>query len=137
MSSIEAVCDSLGKTSLTPLVVYYWASDRLWVNSSPVKGEFIIFPLFLLEENAKLLMTARAGTSPWLDHLKFKFLKKLNFNYNYFCKLGSVPHNMKHTTPFTFFSFCLLNFFKQFVFQISNLGVVVERYCKGHSKSII
>ena len=60
MSSIVAVCNSLGKTSLTSLVGNYWATDGLWVNSSPVKGEFIIFPLFLLEENAILPMTARA-----------------------------------------------------------------------------
>ena len=60
MSSIGAVCDSLGKTSLTSLVGNYWATDGLRVNSSPVKGEFIIFPLFLLEENAILPMTARA-----------------------------------------------------------------------------
>ena len=60
MSSIGAVCDSLGKTSLTSLVGNYWATDGLRVNSSPVKGEFIIFPLFLLEENALLSMIARA-----------------------------------------------------------------------------
>ena len=60
MSSIGAVCVSLGKTFLTSLVGNYWATDGLRVNSSPVKGEFIIFPLFLLEENAILPMTARA-----------------------------------------------------------------------------
>ena len=51
-SSIRAVCDSLGKTSLTSLVGYYWATDGRRVNSSPVKEEFEIFPLFLLGENA-------------------------------------------------------------------------------------
>ena len=61
MSSIRAVCDSLGKTSLTSLVGYYWAADGLRVNSSPVKGEFIAFPLFLLEENAKFPMAGRVG----------------------------------------------------------------------------
>ena len=60
MSSIGSVCDSLGKTSLTSLVGNYWATGGLRVNSSPVKGKFIIFPLFLLEENAILPMTARA-----------------------------------------------------------------------------
>ena len=60
MSSIGAVCNSLGKTSLTPLVSNYWATDGLWVNLSQVKGKLIIFPLFLLEENVVLLMTARA-----------------------------------------------------------------------------
>ena len=60
MSSIGAVFNSLGKTSLTSLVGNYWATDRLRVNSSPVKGDFIIFSLFLLEENAILPMTARA-----------------------------------------------------------------------------
>ena len=49
MSSIGEVCDSLVKTSLTSLVGNYWATDGLRVNSSPVKGEFIIFSLFLLE----------------------------------------------------------------------------------------
>ena len=61
VTSIGAVCHSLGKTSLASLVGNYWATDRLRVNSSPVKGEFIILPLFLLEENAILQMTARAG----------------------------------------------------------------------------
>ena len=60
MSSIKAFCDSLGKTSLTSLVGYYWASDILRVNLFPVKGEFIIFTLFFLEENVILPMTARA-----------------------------------------------------------------------------
>ena len=54
MSSIGAVCDSVGKTSLTSIVGYYWATDGLWVNPSPVKAGFIIFPLFLLEENVIL-----------------------------------------------------------------------------------
>ena len=60
MSSIGAVSDSLGKTSLTSIVGNYWATDGLQVNLSPVKGEFIIFPLFLLEENAIMPMTVRA-----------------------------------------------------------------------------
>ena len=60
MSSIGAVCDSLGKTSQTSLVGLYWATDGLWVNSSQVKLEFIIFPLFFLENNAILLITSRA-----------------------------------------------------------------------------
>ena len=66
MSSIGAVCDSLGNTSLMSLVGYYWATDGLWVSSSPVKEEFVIIPLFLLKENAILPMTARAGCE-W-DH---------------------------------------------------------------------
>ena len=61
MSSIRAVCDNLGKTSLTSLVGNYWATDGLRVNSSLVKGELIIFPLFLLEGNAILPMTPKAG----------------------------------------------------------------------------
>ena len=44
MSSIEAVCDSLGKTSVTSLVGNYWATGGLRVNSSPVKGKFISSP---------------------------------------------------------------------------------------------
>ena len=69
MSSIGAVCDSLGKTSLASLVGYYWATDGLWVNSSPVKGEFITSPLILLKENAILPMTARAGCAPPTCHI--------------------------------------------------------------------
>ena len=69
INSIAAVCDSLGKTSLASLVGYYWATDRLQVNSSPVKGKLIIFPLFLFEKIAILPMTARAGCAiafrPW------------------------------------------------------------------------
>ena len=60
MSSIGAVCDNFGKTSLTSLVGNFWATDGLRVNSSQVMGECIIFPLFLLEEIAILPMTARA-----------------------------------------------------------------------------
>ena len=60
MSSIEAVCDSLGNTSLTSLVGNYWATGELRVNSSPVKEGLISFLLFRLEENAILPMTARA-----------------------------------------------------------------------------
>ena len=65
MSSIRAVCDGLGKTSLISLVAYYWDTDRLRVNSSPVKEEFVIFTLFLLEENAILPMTAKADCALW------------------------------------------------------------------------
>ena len=60
MSAIGAVCDSFGKTFLTSLVGNYWATGGLWVNSFPVKGGLIRFPLFLLKENAILSMTARA-----------------------------------------------------------------------------
>ena len=61
MSSIGAVCDGLRKTSLTSLVGNYWATGRVQVNSSPLKGGLISFPLFLLKENAILPMTAKAG----------------------------------------------------------------------------
>ena len=61
MSSVGAVCDSLGKTFLTSLVSNLGATGRVLVNSSPVKGELIIFPLFLLEGNAILPMTPKAG----------------------------------------------------------------------------
>ena len=74
MSSIRAVCNSLGKTSLTSLVSYYWATDGLWVNLSPVKGVFIIFPLFLLEENAILQMTARVGCALNIIQMREKVL---------------------------------------------------------------
>ena len=60
MSSIGAVCNSLGKTFLTLLVGNFWATGGVRVNSSPVKGELIIFPLFLPEGNAILQMTAKA-----------------------------------------------------------------------------
>ena len=60
LSSIGAVCDSLGKTFLTSLVSNVGATGGLWVNSSPVKVELIIFPLFLPEGNAILSMTAKA-----------------------------------------------------------------------------
>ena len=61
MSSIRAVCDSLKKTSLTSLVGNYWVTDGLRVNSFSEKGWLIAFSLFLLEENAILPMTAKAG----------------------------------------------------------------------------
>ena len=79
MSSIGAVCDSLGKTSLTSLVGNYWATDGLRVNSSPVKGELIIFPLFLLEENTILPMTARADCAMRVNEIPSGLLAALLF----------------------------------------------------------
>ena len=61
LSSIKEGCDSLGKTFLTSLVGNQWASGGLWVNSSPVKGGLISFPLFLLEENEILPITSTAN----------------------------------------------------------------------------
>ena len=61
MSSMGEGCDSLGKTSLMSLVGNHWATGKLRVNSSSVKGGLLSFPLFLLESNAILLMTAKAG----------------------------------------------------------------------------
>ena len=61
MSSIGEGCDSLGKTSLLSLVGNHWATGGLRVNSSSVKGRLISLPLFLLDENAILPMTAKAG----------------------------------------------------------------------------
>ena len=49
MSSIGAVCDRLGKTFLTLLVANLGTTGGLRVNSSPVKVNLIIFPLFLPE----------------------------------------------------------------------------------------
>ena len=76
MSSIGAVCDSLGKTFLTLLLGSLGATGGLWVNSSSVKGRLIIFPLFLLEGNAILPMTPKADCGHSLSVLKkakFKF----------------------------------------------------------------
>ena len=64
MSPIREVCDRLGKIFLTSLVGNHWATGGLRVNSSSVKGGLIIFPLFLLEENAILPMTPRADCAP-------------------------------------------------------------------------
>ena len=60
LSLIREVCDRLGKMFLASLVGNHWATGGLQVNSSSVKGGLIIFPLFLLEENAILPMTPRA-----------------------------------------------------------------------------
>ena len=61
MSSIGEVCDRLGKTFLTSLVGNHWDTGGLWVNSSSVKGRFIIFSLFLLKGNAILPMTPKTN----------------------------------------------------------------------------
>ena len=61
MSSIKEFCDGLGKTFLTSLVDNRRATGGLWVNSSSVKGGPINFSLFLLEGNAILPMTPKAG----------------------------------------------------------------------------
>ena len=67
MSLIREGCDSLGKTSLKSLVGNHWATGGLRANSSSVKGGLKSFSLFLLEENAILPMTAKAGCLlPWL-----------------------------------------------------------------------
>ena len=60
MSSIGAVCDSLGETFLSLLVDNLGATGGLRVNSSPVKVKLIIFPLFPPEGNAILPLTAKA-----------------------------------------------------------------------------
>ena len=60
MSSIGAVCVSLGKTFLSLVVDNLGATGGLWVNSTPVKVNLIILPLFLPEGNAILPMTAKA-----------------------------------------------------------------------------
>ena len=58
MSSIGELCDRLGETSLTSLVVNHWATGVLRVNS--YSGRLIIFPLFLLGGIAILPMTPKA-----------------------------------------------------------------------------
>ena len=61
MSSIGAVCDSLGKTFLTLLVDNLGATGGLWVNSSPVKVKLLFFSLILPEGNAILPRTAKGS----------------------------------------------------------------------------
>ena len=51
-SLIGERCDSLTN---------HWAIGGLRVNSSSVKGGLKSFPLFLLEDNAILLLTVKAG----------------------------------------------------------------------------
>ena len=60
ISSIREVCNRLGKTFLTSLISNHWATGRLWVNSYSVKGELIVFPMFLLEGNAIVPMPPKA-----------------------------------------------------------------------------
>ena len=56
------------------------------MNSSPVKGELIIFPLFLLEENAILPMTPKASCEgrPLLDCWFINFQIEIVFNFKEF-----------------------------------------------------
>ena len=65
MSSIGALCDRLGKTFLMFLLGNLGATGGLQVDLSQVKVKLIIFPLFLPEGSAILLMTAKeaCGTS--------------------------------------------------------------------------
>ena len=60
-SSIGEECDSLGKTFLTSLVGNLWATGGFRVNSYSGEGGLISFPLLLLEGNAILPMTPKAG----------------------------------------------------------------------------
>ena len=52
ISSIRAVCDSLGKTFLSLVVNNLWATGGLRLNASPLKVKLIIFSLFLPKGNA-------------------------------------------------------------------------------------
>ena len=61
MSSIGEVCDSLGTDLLSLSGGNQWATGGLRVNSTLVKGGLISFPLFLLEGNAILPKTPKAG----------------------------------------------------------------------------
>ena len=74
MSSMGKVCDMLGKTFRTSLVGNHRATGGLCVNSSSVKGVVIIFPLFLLEGNATLLMTPKAN---WWGYTQRSLCKKV------------------------------------------------------------
>ena len=60
ISSIGAVCESQGKKFLSLLVNNLGATGGLRLNSSPLKVQLIIFPLFLPEGNAILLITPKA-----------------------------------------------------------------------------
>ena len=60
MSSIGAVCDSLGKTFLSLLVDNLGATGGFRLNSFPVKVKLIIFTLFLPEGNTILQITPKA-----------------------------------------------------------------------------
>ena len=73
MSSIGAVCDSLGKTFLRLLVGNLGVTGGLRVNLSPVKRELITFPLFLPEGNAILPMTAKAVCAGVMWHCMLLF----------------------------------------------------------------
>ena len=90
MSSIGAVCDSLGKTFLTLLVGNLGATGGLRVNSSPVKGELIIFPLFLPEWNAILPMTAKAVCVRYQNTKQDFPVNVLWYIYIQVCVLGLV-----------------------------------------------
>ena len=76
MSSIGAVCDSLGKTFLRLLLGNLGATDGLRVNSSPVKVKLIIFPLFLPEGNGILPMTAKEA---WVVGVQYILLTEKLF----------------------------------------------------------
>ena len=65
MSSIGALCNSLGKTFLLLLVNNLGATGGLWLNSSPVMVKLIIFPLFLPKGNAILPITPKAVHGRW------------------------------------------------------------------------
>ena len=60
MSSIGVVYDCLGRKFLLLLVGNLRATGRLRLNSSPVKANLIIFPLFPPEGNAILPITPKA-----------------------------------------------------------------------------
>ena len=61
MSSIGEVCDMLGTVWLSLSGGNHWATGVFQLSSTSMKGGLISFPLFLVEGNAILPMTPRAG----------------------------------------------------------------------------
>ena len=90
MSSIGAVCNSLGKTFLMLLVDNLGATGGLWVNLSPVKVKLIIFPLFLPEGNAILPMTAKTVCSIHIQFMPYSMSAWVCFRHSTVITAGLV-----------------------------------------------
>ena len=119
MSSIGAVCDSLGMTFLS-LLDNLGATGGLWLNSSPVKVKLIIFPLFLPKGNAILPITPNAGCGTRPEY-------QLSADIHSHKAGTKLPYKLALYLLCPRF-FCLLNYFW--------LCTVVVRHCQPLSKCL-
>ena len=89
ISSIGEVCDSVRMDLLSSSGGDHWATGGLRVNSTSVKGGLIRFPLFMLDGNAILPMTPKAGCALQTSTIFLNWSQDLHGEM--YLDLGKVP----------------------------------------------